>query len=149
DMDGICLAQHAERTRRSNDEEVFGFAALNGFVEPRSQLMQKCALGLIMPVGLFNTAVASADRLVRTAGRCCAEFTRWRIRLIERFNRSQTRKFSTAGISQNQRFAPVADDHPVAVLNFRIRHGSYSDWRDWALRQTTVTQRLSEGVGSL
>src|SRR4029079_6060578 len=91
-------------------------------VELADQLLQKSILLLPVPIGLLHRAASASDRAEGPAGLIGAEIGRLRIGMLLDLFGLEVEEFFVAGILQDQRLFPVADDHPIALPDLQLLH---------------------------
>src|SRR4030081_2073578 len=75
-----------------------------------------------VPIGLLYGAASASDRAERPAGRIGAQFGRFRIGMLLDFPGREVWDFFVPDVLQDQRFFPVANDHPIALTDLQLLH---------------------------
>src|SRR5262245_24848904 len=94
------------------------------------ELLQEPLLLLLVPIGLLHRAASRSDRAEGAAGSIGAELVGLRIGMLEHVPGLEIEEFLVAGILQHQRLLAVADDDPIALVDFQLGHWKNSStWR--------------------
>jgi hypothetical protein len=91
--------------------------AANGGIELRHDHSQEFLFLMGMKISLLHSGSAMADRGMRAARRIAADLTRRRHLLLHHLTGLQIREFRVTGILQKQRFAAVANNDPLALID--------------------------------
>src|SRR3954452_17292858 len=89
-------------------------------VELADQLLQKSILLLPVPIGLLHRAAAASDRAEGPAGLIGAEIGRLRIGMLLDLPGLEVEEFFVPRIFPDQRFFPIADEHPILLPDFPV-----------------------------
>ena len=91
-----------------------------GVIEKAGQGQKKIPLSGIMQVCLLDATAGASNRLINTTGSIGAKLTSWGTLVLENFSFPEVGKFLITAVFENQRFAAVAHDNPIAMADFQF-----------------------------